>query len=151
MAAAKATKNSIICYFGPLLRFGKTETQGYGAFSRRRIGENTVDALLEREITAAQRWRILTDLMDEFEWVHGRPLRTFEEFRAWLATASGRRAMRRKMGTSRLAVIVLIRLIRTPHAARGLTAELFSTYFSKRRLWICGSESVLNRCDFDLI
>ena len=37
-----------------------------------------MDALLEREITAAQRWRILTELMDEFEWVHGRPLRTFE-------------------------------------------------------------------------
>jgi hypothetical protein len=98
MAAAKATKNSIICYFGPLLRLGKTETQGVQAFSRRRIEENTVDASLEREITAAQRWRILTDLMDEFEWVHGRPLRTFEEFRAWLATASGRRAMRRRIG-----------------------------------------------------
>jgi hypothetical protein len=57
-----------------------------------------MDALLEREMTTAQRWRILTELMDEFEWVHGRPLRTFEEFRAWLATASGRRAMRRRIG-----------------------------------------------------
>ena len=43
-----------------------------------------MDALLERKITAAQRWRILNDLMDEFEWVHGRPLHSFEEFRAWL-------------------------------------------------------------------
>jgi hypothetical protein len=57
----------------------------------------TMDALLEREITAAQRWRILTELMDEFEWVHGRPSHTFEEFQAWLATASGRRAVRKRI------------------------------------------------------
>ena len=54
-----------------------------------------MDALLEREINDAQRWRIITQLMDEFEWVYGRPLHTFEEFQAWLATASGRRAVRR--------------------------------------------------------
>jgi hypothetical protein len=48
-----------------------------------------MDASLEREITATQRWRILTDLMDEFEGVHGRPLHTFDEFRAWLSTVSG--------------------------------------------------------------
>ena len=56
------------------------------------------DAVLEKEISAAQRWRILTELMDEFESVHGRPLHTIEEFKAWLATASGRRAVRRKIG-----------------------------------------------------
>jgi hypothetical protein len=48
-----------------------------------------MDASLEREITATQRWRILTELLDEFEWVHGRPLHTFDEFRAWLSTVSG--------------------------------------------------------------
>ena len=53
-----------------------------------------MNAQPEREITAARRWRILTELMDEFERVHGRPLHTFEEFQAWLATASGRRAVR---------------------------------------------------------
>ena len=56
-----------------------------------------MDALLEREITAVQRWRRLTELIDEFEWAHGRPLHTFEEFQEWLATASGRRAVRRRM------------------------------------------------------
>ena len=97
LAGSKATKNSIICYFGPLLRLGKTENTGVRAFSRRRIEETTMDASLEREITAAQRWQILTDLMDEFERVHGRPLHTFEEFQAWLTTASGRRAVRKRI------------------------------------------------------
>jgi len=92
LAGSKATKNSIICYFGPLLRLGKTENTGVRAFSRRRIEETTMDASLEREITAAQRWRILTGLMDD-----GRPLHTFEEFQAWLTTASGRRAVRKRI------------------------------------------------------
>ena len=56
-----------------------------------------MDALLEREITTARRWRRITDLMDEFELVHGRPLHTFEEFQAWLTTASGRRAVRKRI------------------------------------------------------
>jgi hypothetical protein len=56
-----------------------------------------MDARPEREITATQRWRILTELLDEFEWVHGRPLHTFEEFQAWLATPSGRRAVRKRI------------------------------------------------------
>ena len=84
MAAAKATKNSIICYFGPLLRFGKTETQGYGPS---RVG-------VLRRTPWTRYWKERSPPLS----ADGRPLRTFEEFRAWLATASGRRAMRRRIG-----------------------------------------------------
>ena len=69
-----------------------------------------MDASLEREITAAQHWQILTDLMDEFERVHGRPLHTFEEFQAWLTTASGRRAMRRRIGAAASRSMLSVRI-----------------------------------------
>jgi hypothetical protein len=86
-----------------------------------------MDALLEREITAAQRWRILTELMDELNGCMAdlcAPSRNFEH--GWRQRVGGEQCAG-KSGTSWLAVIVLIRLIRTPHATRGLTA--FSMYF----------------------
>lgn len=92
---SKSNQNLYHLLFWAVIASWQNRNTEVRAFSRRRFEETTMDALLERKITAAQRWRILNDLMDEFEWVHGRPLRTFENFKhGWRQRADGEQCAR---------------------------------------------------------